>query len=127
MEHIDFTFPIYGSKDQTKYHGGFGYRALIESPGILLVVNTDKQFEYENSSGPSKATIASVLSCLIYILVMLSIAYLSGFILWLLVSKIFDILFLSLWRMFHFWYHFFLWTMEDLCFYIFQFCMLVDY
>jgi len=85
-ENIDFTFPIFGGVDQVKYPGGFGYRALIESPGILLVVNTDFQFEYENPNGPSRATINSILSTLVYILVTLATAYIAGFVMWILVS-----------------------------------------
>lgn len=87
-ENIDFTFPIYGHMDQDKYHGGFGYSALIESPGIVLVVNTDFQFDYENLEGPSRTTINSILRTLVYIAVTLAIAYLAGFVMWILVSAI---------------------------------------
>ncbi|KAK3728134.1 hypothetical protein QZH41_019448, partial [Actinostola sp. cb2023] len=85
-EEIDFTFPMYGTMDQKTYPGGFGYRALIESPGIVFVVNIDQDFKGVNPDSPSKATINSIVQCLLYILVTLAIAYFAGFIMWLLVK-----------------------------------------
>lgn len=79
---VDFSFPLYGTKEQKTYTGGFGYRALVETPGIVYVVNIDTG----EDEGPHMTIIRSLVGCLPYMLLTVLLAYLAGFVLWLLVS-----------------------------------------
>ncbi|XP_048584867.1 protein sidekick-1 [Nematostella vectensis] len=75
-EAVDFSFPVYGSRDQLKYKSGFMYRALVESPGFVYIVNTD------SGKSPAMMLIAALLTVVPYLVLTIALAYIAGFVLW---------------------------------------------
>ena len=78
-ESTDFTFPVYGHKDQDSYKGGFGYTPVIESAGVAFIV-------YPEVSTTS-SMLRVLLSCLPVFILPIVTAYIAGIIIWCLVSR----------------------------------------
>ena len=75
------SFPIYGNKYITKYLGDYAYINLVESPGVAFIAATKP---------PGKAAmnmITAVLDTVPLMVMAASMAFISGFIIWLLVSS----------------------------------------
>lgn len=87
LEDIDdapqISFPIYGNKYITRYLADYAYINLVESPGVAFIAT---------SSPPGSAAmnmINAVLDCVPMIVLSACMAYISGFVIWTLVSKSF--------------------------------------
>ena len=78
-ESTDFTFPVYGHKDQDSYKGGFGYTPVIESAGVAFIV--PEVFTTQTTM------FRALLNCLRVFIVPLVTAYIAGIIIWCLVSR----------------------------------------
>ena len=79
------SFPIYGNKYITKYLGYYSYINIVESPGVAFIVA---------GKPPGQATeemITAVLNIAPLILMLASFVYISGFIIWLLVSAFYSL------------------------------------
>lgn len=75
------TFPLYGNPYMTKYMGDKAYINLVESPGIAFIAT---------ARSPGQAAlnmIIAVLSTAPLMVMSACFAFISGFIIWLLVSK----------------------------------------
>ncbi|XP_048579728.1 uncharacterized protein LOC125561016 [Nematostella vectensis] len=77
-EHVDLTFPVYGTRDKTVYKPGFGFRALVESPGIAYVVRVDHNIP------PYKLIVDSLINTLPFLAMTLLMAYIAGFVIWIM-------------------------------------------
>lgn len=74
------SYPIYGNKYIERYMGEYAYINLVESPGVAFIVA--KRF-------PGKAAdnmIIALTDCIPVLAMSAIMAYISGFILWVLVS-----------------------------------------
>ncbi|KAJ7378572.1 hypothetical protein OS493_022560 [Desmophyllum pertusum] len=78
-EYTDFTFPVYGHKDQDTYKGGYGYIPVIESAGVAFIV-------YPEFSTTQMTMFRSLIRCLPVLLLPIVTAYIAGVIIWFLVS-----------------------------------------
>ena len=75
------SFPIYGNKYIERYMAEYAYINLVESPGVAFIAA--KRF-------PGKAAdnmITSLTDCFPVLLMSAIMAYISGFIIWVLVSQ----------------------------------------
>lgn len=75
------SFPIYGNKYITRYMGSYAYINLVESPGVAFIAT---------SRPPGSAAMSmmqAVLDCVPMIVLSVCMAFISGFIIWVLVSK----------------------------------------
>ena len=75
------SFPIYGNKYITKYGGIFAYVNLVESPGLAFIAA---------KRTPGKAAmnmISAVFGCVPLVVLSGCMAFISGFIIWILVSR----------------------------------------
>ena len=75
------SFPIYGNKYITRYMAHYTYINLVESPGVAFIAT---------SSPPGSAAmnmINAVSKCVPMIVLSACMAYISGFVIWTLVSK----------------------------------------
>ena len=75
----DFTFPIFGHKDQDSYKGGFGYTPVIESAGVAFIVHPEV-------STTQVTLFRSIIRCLPVLILPIVTAYIAGVIVWFLVS-----------------------------------------
>ena len=76
----DFFFPVFGYKDQTHFAREFGYHGLVESPGMAYIINTNSQDEM------SKVVINNIIFCWPAVMLFMIITYLSGLVVWAVVS-----------------------------------------
>jgi len=76
---IDFTFPIMASPKDKKYPGGFAFVPVVETT-IREYVNYDYNFQDSNESYITGTVIGIML-------IAMSLAYIAGVIMWLLVRK----------------------------------------
>ena len=77
------SFPIYGDKHTTRYMRDYAYINLVESPGVSFIAT---------SRPPGSAAmnmINAVFKCVPMIVLSACMAYISGFVIWVLVSKCF--------------------------------------
>jgi len=81
-ESTDFTFPVYGHKNQDSYKGGYGYIPVIESAGVAFIV-------YPEVSTTQTSMFNSMLRCLPVLVLPILTAYIAGVIIWFLVSRFF--------------------------------------
>lgn len=75
------SFPIYGNKYISRYLADYAYINLAESPGVAFIAT---------SSPPGSAAmnmINAVFDCVPMIVLSACMAYISGFVIWALVSK----------------------------------------
>ena len=79
-ELTDFTFPVYGHKDQDSYKGGFGYTPVIESAGVAFIVHPEV-------SATQTTMFQTMLNCLPVLILPIVTAYIAGVIIWCLVSR----------------------------------------
>ena len=79
-ELTDFTFPVYGHKDQDSYKGGYGYTPVIESAGVAFIV-------YPEVSTTQATMFQTMLNCLPVLILPIVTAYIAGVIIWCLVSR----------------------------------------
>jgi len=79
-ELTDFTFPVYGHKDQDSYKGGFGYTPVIESAGMAFIVHPE-------CSTTLTRMFQSLLNCLPVLILPTVTACIAGIIIWCLVSR----------------------------------------
>lgn len=75
----DFTFPVFGHKEQDSYKGGFGYTPVIESAGVAFIV-------YPEVSTTQVTLFRSMIRCLPVLVLPIVTAYIAGVIIWFLVS-----------------------------------------
>lgn len=74
------SFPIYGNKYITKYLGDYAYINLVESPGVAFIAAT-------KAPGHAALNIINAVLTTVPLMVMsASMAFISGFIIWLMVS-----------------------------------------
>ena len=74
------SFPIYGNKYVTRFGGVHPYVNLVESPGLAFVAAK------RTPGAAARNIVSAVLSCFPLVLLSACMAFLSGFIIWLLVS-----------------------------------------
>ena len=77
------SFPIYGNKHITRYIAYYAYINLVESPGVAFIAT---------SRPPGSAAmnmINAVIDCVPMIVLSACMAYISGFVIWTLVSNYF--------------------------------------
>ena len=77
------SFPIYGNKYITRYMADYAYINLVESPGVAFIAT---------SRPPGSAAmnmINAVFECAPMIVLSACMAYISGFVIWALVSRCF--------------------------------------
>ena len=77
------SFPIYGNKYITRYIADYAYINLVESPGVAFIAT---------SKPPGSAAmnmINAVIECVPMIVLSACMAYISGFVIWTLVSNSF--------------------------------------
>ena len=84
-ESTDFTFPVYGHKDQDTYKGGFGYTPVIESAGVAFIIHPEV-------SATQTTMFQTMLNCLPVLILPIVTAYIAGVIIWCLVSRCFFVL-----------------------------------
>ena len=75
------SFPIYGNKYITRYMADYAYINLVESPGVAFIAG---------SKPPGSAAMNmmyAVLDCVPMIVLSACMAYISGFVIWFLVSN----------------------------------------
>lgn len=75
------SFPIYGNKYITRYEGSYAYINLVESPGLAFIAV---------KKTPGKAArnmISAVFDCIPLVVLSGCMAFSSGFIIWVLVSR----------------------------------------
>ena len=76
----DLSFPVYGWKGQRTYKTSFQYIPLVESPGVVFIVNTDSgQPAHQTAFDSSLRALPLIGFCLI-----MSLA--AGIVIWALVS-----------------------------------------
>ena len=75
------SFPIYGNKYITRYMGDYAYINLVESPGVAFIAAK------KTPGTGAMNMIGAVLACVPMIALSACMAFVSGFIMWLLVSK----------------------------------------
>ena len=78
--HTDLSFPVFGYTWQNKYANSYGFKSVIESPGVAFVINNEN--DAEETSPVLFAVIAS-LPILVFTLILLCAA---GITIWFLVS-----------------------------------------
>ena len=71
------SFPIYGNKYITRYLGAYAYINLVDSPGVAKSL----------PGSAAKNMINAVVECIPMIILSACMAYISGFIIWVLVSN----------------------------------------
>ena len=76
----ELSFPIYGNKYITKYLGTYTYVYLVESPGVVFITVGDPP----NTQGRAMFRVA--LTALPLIIIALCTTFISGFVIWVLVS-----------------------------------------
>ncbi|KAJ7353828.1 hypothetical protein OS493_032102 [Desmophyllum pertusum] len=75
------SFPIYGNKYITRYLGAYAYINLVESPGVAFIAA-------KRTPGTGAMNmIGAVWGCVPMIMLSICMAYVSGVIIWILVSK----------------------------------------
>lgn len=77
------SFPIFGNKYITRYIADYAYINLVESPGVAFIAT---------SKPPGSAAmnmINAVIQCVPMIVLSACMAYISGFVIWTLVSNSF--------------------------------------
>lgn len=80
VEESDLSFPLYGYKGQDHFMGQFGFMAVVESPSVVLIVPK------EDSNSSSMRLLSSLFQCWPVMLINLCIVFLSGIVIWFLVS-----------------------------------------
>ena len=75
------SFPIYGNKYITKYMGDYAYINIVESPGVAFIAANAP------AGGAAMNMISAVLDTVPLIVMSACMAFISGFIIWLLVSR----------------------------------------
>lgn len=82
MEDIDdvtqISFPLYGNKDIDVYKGVHRYVHLVDSPGIAFITVKER---------PEQVTVDAVVQCFPLIGLAMSIAFIAGVVIWILVGK----------------------------------------
>ena len=74
------SFPIYGNRYVTRFGGVHPYVNLVESPGLAFVAAK------KAPGAAARNIVSAVFSCFPLLLLFACMAFLSGFIIWLLVS-----------------------------------------
>lgn len=75
------SFPIYGNRYIEKYRGEYAYINLVESPGVAFIAA-------KRPSGKAAANMINALfDCLPLMVLSACMAFISGFIIWILVSN----------------------------------------
>ena len=77
----DLSFPAYGYTWQETYATSYGYKSIIESPGVAFVVNTEK-----DSSSTKSPIVFSLVASLPILACTVILIYAAGVIIWLMVS-----------------------------------------
>ena len=79
--HTDLSFPVFGYTWQDKYATSYGFKSIIESPGVAFVVNSEE----DGTTARSPVVFALLVSfpILVFTTVLLSAA---GITIWFLVS-----------------------------------------
>lgn len=75
------SFPIYGNKYITRYLGAYAYINLVDSPGVAFIAAKSLP------GSAAKNMINAVVECIPMIILSACMAYISGFIIWVLVSN----------------------------------------
>ena len=98
-DHPQISFPIYGNKYITRYIADYAYINLVESPGVAFIAT---------SRPPGSAAmnmINAVVECVPMMVLSACMAYISGFVIWALVSDYFlpiptqnDVYLIILWK-----------------------------
>lgn len=73
---------MYGYKLQDKFRYEFGYMGIVESPGIAYVINTNY------GANMSTSLVNSVFASWPLALFSIFLAYLAGYVIWIMVSYI---------------------------------------
>ena len=76
----EISFPIYGNKYITKYLGDYAYINIVESPGVAFLAAS------RPPGGKATNMIMAVLQTVPLIVLSACMAFMSGFIVWFLVS-----------------------------------------
>jgi hypothetical protein len=76
----EISFPIHGNKYMTTFMGSYRYVHLIDSPGIAFITVA------EPPDSTSLVVMQSIFDCLPLLLVAGCLAFMAGFIIWVLVS-----------------------------------------
>ena len=76
----EISFPIYGNKYITKYMGDYAYINLVESPGVAFIAAA------RPPGSAAMNMISAVLDTVPLMVMSACMAFLSGFVVWLLVS-----------------------------------------
>ena len=76
-----FSFPIYGNKYITRYMGSYAYINIVESPGVAFLAARPPP------GSAAMNMISAVLDCIPMIVLSACMAYISGFVIWVLVSS----------------------------------------
>ena len=76
----EISFPIYGNKYITKYLGDYAYINIVESPGVAFLAAS------RPPGGKAMNMIIAVLQTVPLIVLSACMAFMSGFIVWFLVS-----------------------------------------
>ena len=75
------SFPIYGNRYVTRYMGSFAYINLVESPGVAFIAAR------RPPGSAAMNMMTAVLGCVPMIVLFACMAYISGFVIWVLVSS----------------------------------------
>ena len=75
------SFPIYGNKYITRYMGAYAYINLVESPGVAFIAAR------LSPGSAAMNMMRAVLECVPMIVLSACMAYISGFVIWILVSS----------------------------------------
>lgn len=76
----DVTFPIYGYMDQDTYKAEYGFAPIVESPGVTFIVN------FSDDNEKSSLVLDALFKCWPLFAFLLILIWLSGIIIWFLVS-----------------------------------------
>ena len=77
------SFPIYGNKYITRYMADYAYINLVESPGVAFIATR------RPPGSAAMNMMNAVMDCVPMIVLSACMAYISGFIIWALVSECF--------------------------------------
>lgn len=75
------SFPIYGNKYITRYLADYAYINLVESPGVAFIATK------KPPGSAAMNMINAVMDCVPMIVLSACMAYISGFVIWVLVSE----------------------------------------
>ena len=76
----DLSFPLSGYQGQQHFMGQFGFLAIVEAPSVVFIVPK------EDFNLSSMRLLSSVFQCWSVVLINLMMVFLSGIIIWFLVS-----------------------------------------